>query len=81
MDLTKDFYFSYTYRIMHSMQTNAMVLDDDQIPYDNMFVWNAFLTRGIRQTLRNTRWTLALVHGFFQQASAVDLSFTSSSAD
>ncbi|XP_024365419.1 phosphatidylinositol-3-phosphatase SAC1 isoform X2 [Physcomitrium patens] len=67
VDLTKDFYFSYTYRIMQTMQTNVKSLDDDQMPYDNMFVWNAFLTSGIRQSLGNTRWTVALVHGFFQQ--------------
>jgi hypothetical protein len=68
VDLTKDFYFSYTYRIMQNMQTNVRSsLEDDQMPYDNMFVWNAFLTSGIRKTLQNTRWTLALVHGFFRQ--------------
>lgn len=69
VDLTKDFFFSYTYCIMQNMQTNVTrQLDNDgQMPYDNMFVWNAFLTNGIRQTVKNTRWTVALVHGFFEQ--------------
>ena len=69
MDLTKDFFFSYTYRIMLNMQTNVGTLDDERMPYENMFVWNAFLTSGIRQRLGNTRWTVALVHGFFEQVA------------
>ncbi|KAL6996200.1 suppressor of actin mutation [Sarracenia purpurea var. burkii] len=32
-----------------------------------MFVWNEFLTRGIRNHLKNTLWTVALLHGFFKQ--------------
>ncbi|XP_038990418.1 phosphoinositide phosphatase SAC3-like [Phoenix dactylifera] len=32
-----------------------------------MFVWNEFLTRGIRNHLKNTIWTVALVYGFFIQ--------------
>ncbi|WVZ19102.1 hypothetical protein V8G54_006424 [Vigna mungo] len=35
--------------------------------YENMFVWNEFLTRGIRNHLQNTIWTVALVYGFFKQ--------------
>ncbi|KAA8534734.1 hypothetical protein F0562_029824 [Nyssa sinensis] len=34
-----------------------------------MFVWNEFLTRGIRNLLQNTVWTVALVYGFFKQAT------------
>ncbi|KAG0560065.1 hypothetical protein KC19_10G151800 [Ceratodon purpureus] len=67
VDLTKDFYFSYTYPIMRNLQTNVKSMDGNHVPHDNMFVWNAFLTRGIRQSLKNTRWIVALVHGFFQQ--------------
>ena len=48
VDLTKDFFFSYTYRIMANMQTNVGTLDDMFVPYENMFVWNAFLTSGIQ---------------------------------
>lgn len=68
VDLTKDFFFSYTYRMMQSVQRNVLTKDDDHMPYENMFVWNAFLTRDIRQRLNNTRWTIPLIHGFFEQA-------------
>ncbi|KAF7843648.1 phosphoinositide phosphatase SAC2-like isoform X2 [Senna tora] len=68
VDLTKDFFFSYSYHVMRSLQKN---LSDNNTPgqklYETMFVWNEFLTRGIRNNLQNTSWTVALVHGFFKQ--------------
>ncbi|KAI3833505.1 hypothetical protein MKW98_024504 [Papaver atlanticum] len=69
IDLTKDFFFSFSYNIMRSLQRN---LCDAQtagpVLYEKMFVWNEFLTRGIRGNLNNTVWTVALVYGFFKQA-------------
>lgn len=35
--------------------------------YDSMFVWNAFLTRALRATMGSGRWTLPLVHGYWEQ--------------
>ena len=84
VDLTKDFFFSYTYPVMHTLQHNfrgplrrphhaPSDLGPDGEPessreaYESMFVWNAFLTRGVRKMVGNTRWTVALVHGFFEQ--------------
>lgn len=72
IDLTKDFFFSYTYRIMWCLQSNVKASQLDRMPYDDMFVWNAFLTRELRNELRSSLWTVALVHGFFRQ---VKLSF------
>ena len=67
VDLNKDFFFSYTYCIMQSVQRNVLSKNDENMPYENMFVWNAFLSRGIRQRLNNTRWTIALMLGSFEQ--------------
>lgn len=67
MDLTKDFFFSYSYHVMHSVQKNLCYHETGQILYENMFVWNEFLTRGIRNHLKTTLWTIALVYGFFKQ--------------
>ncbi|XP_028752162.1 phosphoinositide phosphatase SAC2 isoform X1 [Neltuma alba] len=68
VDLRKDFFFSYSYHVMRSLQKN---LSDNgttgQKLYETMFVWNEFLTREIRNNLLNTSWTVALVHGFFKQ--------------
>ncbi|KAJ0075148.1 hypothetical protein Patl1_33795 [Pistacia atlantica] len=67
VDLTKDFFFSYSYNVMHSLQKNLCNNGTGQLLYETMFVWNEFLTRGIRNTLKNTLWTVALVYGFFKQ--------------
>ncbi|CAN6239230.1 unnamed protein product [Urochloa humidicola] len=68
LDLRKDFFFSYSYHIMRSLQKNLS--DPHQegwMLYETMFVWNEFLTHRIRNCLRNSLWTVALVHGFFKQ--------------
>lgn len=67
VDLTKDFFFSYTYRVMSSLQKNLSNDETGQVLYDTMFVWNDGLTQGIRKCLNNTLWTVALVYGFFKQ--------------
>ncbi|CAN7038137.1 hypothetical protein IGI04_005131 [Brassica rapa subsp. trilocularis] len=70
VDLTKDFFFSYSYNIMRSFQKNMCDHESGGTTlYKKMFVWNEFLTRGIRHNLRNTVWTVALVYGFFKQTS------------
>lgn len=69
VDLTKDFYFSYSYHVMRSLQKNLCNNVADHVLYETMFVWNEFLTRGIRNHLQNTLWTVALVYGFFKQAT------------
>lgn len=67
VDLTKDFYFSYSYHVMKSLQRNLCDNETGQVLYETMFVWNEFLTRRIRNILQNTTWTVALVYGFFKQ--------------
>ncbi|CAM0913223.1 unnamed protein product [Alopecurus aequalis] len=67
IDLRKDFFFSPSYHIMRSLQKNFSDPQEGWDLYDTMFVWNEFLTRGIRKVLKSTRWTVALVYGFFKQ--------------
>lgn len=69
VDLTRDFFFSYSYHIMLSLQKNMSNCESGLTLYDTMFVWNEFLTRGIRHQLKNTLWTVALVYGFFKQVT------------
>ncbi|KAL1547867.1 phosphoinositide phosphatase SAC4-like [Salvia divinorum] len=69
VDLTQDFYFSYSYHVMRSLQRNMCDDETGQVLYETMFVWNEFLTRGIRNILQNTVWTVALVYGFFKQVT------------
>ncbi|GLT64543.1 hypothetical protein SLA2020_370290 [Shorea laevis] len=67
VDLTKDFFYSYTYPIMQSLQRNVLSSGEEGMPYDNIFVWNAYLTQAIRLKCYNALWTIALVHGHFKQ--------------
>jgi transcription elongation factor len=100
VDLTKNFFFSYSYSLAHSLQQNhkqagaaaaAAAAAGSQQPtrsdgghsstseaaaaaaagfdvYDgSMFVWNAHLTRPLRGSLCSSRWTLPLVHGYWEQ--------------
>lgn len=67
VDLTKDFFFSYSYHVMHSLQKNLCDNKTGESLYESMFVWNEFLTRGTRHSLKNTQWMVALVYGFFKQ--------------
>ncbi|KAL6911596.1 hypothetical protein ACP4OV_000401 [Aristida adscensionis] len=80
LDLRKDFFFSYSYHIMRSLQKNLSDPQDGWTLYETMFVWNEFLTRRVRNGLRNTLWTVALVYGFFKQdklsISGKDIMFT-----
>ncbi|WZY73698.1 hypothetical protein YC2023_005938 [Brassica napus] len=67
VDLTKDFFFSYSYHIMHSLQRNMSNNAEGHSYYESMFVWNEYLTRRIRNNARGCMWTVALVYGFFKQ--------------
>ncbi|MCD7462004.1 suppressor of actin mutation [Datura stramonium] len=69
VDLTKDFFFSYSYHVMRSLQQNMCNNETGPDLYDTMFVWNEYLTRGIEISLHNTVWTVALVYGFFKQVT------------
>ncbi|XP_050216554.1 phosphoinositide phosphatase SAC3 isoform X2 [Mercurialis annua] len=69
VDLTKDFFFSYSYQVMRSLQKNLCNKETGPVLYETMFVWNEFLTRGVRNHLQNTHWTVALVYGSFKQAT------------
>ncbi|KAJ0017972.1 hypothetical protein Pint_10603 [Pistacia integerrima] len=52
---------------MQSLQKNVLSIGEEGMPYDNIFVWNAYLTQAIRSRCNNTIWMIALVHGHFKQ--------------
>jgi phosphatidylinositol 3,5-bisphosphate 5-phosphatase len=60
---------------MRSLQKNFNDPQEGWELYDTMFVWNEFLTRGIRDILKTTLWTVALVYGFFKQVHMKLVSF------
>ncbi|GAA0160665.1 phosphatase [Lithospermum erythrorhizon] len=54
---------------MFSLQRNISKPEVRSPVYDALSVWNEFLSRGIRDKLNSTLWTVALVYGFFKQLS------------
>ncbi|GMT28262.1 hypothetical protein PFISCL1PPCAC_19559, partial [Pristionchus fissidentatus] len=72
VDLSTDFYFSYTYDLSRSLQENAVNTNwdnngDRTIRADNKFVWNKFLLEPLRSNLVSERWFVECVHGFVRQ--------------
>lgn len=44
IDLTKDFFFSYTYNLCYNVQYN-LTNSDPEDPFNCMYVWNQYLTQ------------------------------------
>ncbi len=61
VDLSTDFYFSYTYDLSRSMQENAR---ESQAAQEKKFVWNEFLLEPLRRNRISQRWMLPVVHGY-----------------
>lgn len=79
LDLSKTFYFSYTYDITQTLQTN-LVREKRNLgtrkerrsfqDYNEMFVWNQALLKPMMSSFENSiRWCLPIIHGFMDQAS------------
>ncbi|EDO16207.1 hypothetical protein Kpol_1014p27 [Vanderwaltozyma polyspora DSM 70294] len=82
LDLTKTFYFSYTYDITNTLQTNllreklvAVAREDVTIPagisdYNEMFVWNAYLLSPVLSCIDTVfDWFQVTLHGFIDQVN------------
>lgn len=77
LDLSKNFYFSYTYDITRTFQQNHLQTREisstststsDTIYYNDMFVWNYELIRPAFPALNKTcRWIPPIIHGFLDQ--------------
>lgn len=73
MDMTKDFYFSYTYDLTHSLQHNFVMSRKKSYPpppTQEMFEWNHYLTKDLRSILSPPalgNWVQPIIYGFFQQ--------------
>ncbi|CAI6275023.1 unnamed protein product [Periconia digitata] len=78
VDLTRFFYFSYSYNITRSLQQNIIrereALNEGR-PHPNrdfqdMFVWNHFLLEPAKATLKNVYdWCHPIIHGSVDQSS------------
>lgn len=79
LDLTRSFYFSYSYDITRTLQHNICTEREfiaQGIPYphphdyNSMFVWNSYLLQPAKSALNNTYdWCLPIIHGYIDQAA------------
>lgn len=78
LDLTRSFYFSYSYNITRSLQHNITrereALSQGQRhpepDLNDMFVWNHYLLGPALGALKSTyHWCLPIIHGFIDQSS------------
>ncbi|KAI8364687.1 SacI homology domain-containing protein [Radiomyces spectabilis] len=83
IDLTKNFYFSYTYDITNTLQVNMTqpplerkgaendpsIGDYHPAEHNDMFVWNHYLLKsGFKDLTSRSGWILPLIYGFVDQA-------------
>ena len=78
LDLTKSFYFSYSYNITQTLQRNIIRertavnagLRRSGHDFNDMFVWNHHLLEPAMGALKNPYdWCMPVIHGFIEQAS------------
>lgn len=79
LDLSRSFYFSYSYDITRTLQHNIIrerdaLIRDLPFPYPpdyhDMFVWNDYLLKPATEALKNTfDWCLPIIHGYIDQAA------------
>ncbi|GAB7355086.1 hypothetical protein MBLNU459_g5672t1 [Dothideomycetes sp. NU459] len=78
LDLTRSFYFSYSYNITRTLQHNItqqrIAINEGVLKplhdYNDMFVWNHHLLKPAVSSLKNAYdWCLPIIHGFIDQAA------------
>jgi phosphatidylinositol 3,5-bisphosphate 5-phosphatase len=82
LDLSRSFYYSYSYDITRTLQHNIAKEREalaHNIPYPHppnynaMFVWNHYLLQPAAEALKNTYdWCLPVIHGYIDQAGTFD---------
>jgi hypothetical protein len=80
LDLSRSFYYSYSYDITRNLQHNIMRQREElarnnqastgDADYNAMFVWNSYLLQPATQMLKNAHdWCLPIIHGYIDQAA------------
>ncbi|CAM9514219.1 unnamed protein product [Discosporangium mesarthrocarpum] len=73
IDLTKDFFYSYTYDLTNSLQHNMTAATSKTFPpppFKDMYAWNFHQTRELEAQvghLNSSFWVLPIIHGAFLQ--------------
>ncbi|KAH8819027.1 SacI homology domain-containing protein [Xylogone sp. PMI_703] len=78
LDLTRSFYFSYSYDITRTLQHNIIAEREaleQGVPYphpsnhNSMFVWNSYLLEPAAVLQDKYDWCLPIIHGYIDQAA------------
>ncbi|OAA70871.1 polyphosphoinositide phosphatase Fig4 [Akanthomyces lecanii RCEF 1005] len=79
LDLTRSFYYSYSYDVTHTLQHNIMrerasiargVVPQTDGELNTMFVWNNYLLKPIAAVIKNPfDWCHPIIHGYVDQAA------------
>ncbi|KAK2745411.1 phosphatidylinositol-3,5-bisphosphate 5-phosphatase [Myotisia sp. PD_48] len=79
VDMTRSFYFSYSYNISRTLQHNIaaerQALDQDtekngNQDHNSMFVWNDYLLNPVVSSFKNAYdWCLPIIHGYVAQSA------------
>lgn len=79
IDLTRSFYFSYSYDITHTLQNNIArdrealankFQGETSFQHNGMFVWNSYLLKPFVSLFQNAYdWCLPIIHGYVDQAA------------
>jgi hypothetical protein len=79
LDLSRSFYFSYSYDVTRTLQHNIMrerqALQEGlpaplQHDHNDMFIWNHHLLEPAKKAMTNTYdWCLSIIHGYVDQAA------------
>ncbi|KOS20641.1 Polyphosphoinositide phosphatase [Escovopsis weberi] len=85
LDLTKSFYYSYSYDITRTLQHNIsrerILLSGGALPpphegFNSMFVWNHYLLQPAVGVLSDPYdWCRPIIHGYIDQAESMTTSF------
>lgn len=80
VDLTTNFYFSYTYDLSHTLQENTLAMkglswnkngySKGLLP-DGKFVWNNYLLQPFRENQVSDKWTFEIVHGYIGESKRI----------
>ena len=74
VDLTKNFYFSYTYDMTRSLQENMLLYRSRPFPpppCKEMYSWNWYLSHELGD-LASWQWQLPIIHGAYVQSQLHD---------
>jgi phosphatidylinositol 3,5-bisphosphate 5-phosphatase len=70
IDLSKDFMFSYSYDLTHTLQSSMSRSKMDMALFDEQYTWNfVSAMRFIAAFPAGAHWLVPLVYGFFEQRS------------